>query len=1050
MTRAISVCLLVLGAALWVAGASSARPEGLLVEYRENPIGIDAVQPHFSWRMADTRRGARQTAYQIRVGSRPGRADMWDSGKVASAEAISIPYAGKPLKSQTRYWWQVRIWDGSGVESRSDSAFFEMALLDAKEWEGQWIATPISLDSEGKNGYHSEFAPSADTAKWVQVDLGAVQAFREVALYPARPFNWSRDEPGFGFPVRYRIEVCNEPGFKSPRVIADRTGADQPNPGKEPVRIPVGDQQARYVRLVAARLDWPKGAQGAMLALAEMEVLDSAGNNIARNASVSASDSVESSGWNRVQLTDGVTIPRGPGATAPASPLVRHEFRLDKPIARARAYVTGLGYYELHINGQRVGDRVLDPPFTNFDKRIYYSTYDVTALLRRGDNCVSAILGQGWWRKTPRLLLQLNVTYTDGTTARIVSNGDWRWTPSPILENSIYNGEIYDAREELPGWDRPGFDGSRWGAVEPVTMPATVLSAETIQPIRVVGSITPRRVSNPKPGIYVFDMGQNFSGWCRLKVKGPAGTRVSMRHAELLYPDGTVNQENLRSARATDTYILSGRGEETYEPRFTYHGFRYVQVEGYPGVPALGAVLGREVHTALEPRGSFSCSNELINQVQRASEWTFRCNFHSIPTDCPQRDERQGWMGDAHIAAYMAMYNYNMPPAYSKFVQDIQDAQGEDGRIPDTVPHIWGSDPGDPMWAIAYHVILWEMYRHTGDRSLLARHYDSARHYTEMLRREAQDFILTRNNYGDWISVVPTPNDLISTGTYYLTVKLTAEMAEALGKRDDAREYFKLSRQIASAFNARFLDPKTARYGNGSQLSNAFPLYLGIVPAQYHQAVLDALARNILEERKGHLSTGLVGTRFLMEVLTREGRGDVAYTIASQEDYPGWGYMIRNGATTIWELWNLATGRGMNSHSHPWAACVSGWFYEGQAGIRPDPAHPGWERAIIQPNVVGDLKWARGSVQTLRGTVSSKWERQGNGLRLDVTIPANAQATVYVPKLGKAHPRISEDGKTIWQDGVFMAADGGIASARDAGEYVAFEVGAGAYSFELR
>jgi len=731
------------------------------------------------------------------------------------------------------------------------------------------------------------------------------------------------------------------------------------------------------------------------------------------------------------------------------APLFRKEFTLSKGVRKARAYVTGLGYYELRINGTKVGDRVLDPPYTNFHKRVYYSVYDVTRLLKRGPNCVAAIVGKGWWRNGPRLLVQLEVIHNDGSVSTISTDESWRWSLGPILMNSLYNGETYDARKEESGWDQPGFNDSHWQPVCLFEMKDVQLSVQTIQPIKVVQTLRPKAASEPEPGIWVFDFGQNFSGWCRLKVSAPAGTEVTLKHAEILYPDGKVNQENLRTARATDTYITKGKGEEVFEPRFTYHGFRYVQLEGFPGKPTLDTIRGCVVHTALEPRGVFQCSKRLLNQIQNACVWGERTNFHAVPTDCPQRDERQGWMGDAQVSAYAMLYNFNMAPAYSKFLRDIQDAQGEDGSIPDTVPHVWGSNPGDPMWSAAYPVILWLTYLHTGDTTLLERHYDGVRRYVDMLRKEAgEEMIITRNNYGDWIALVETPKDLVSSCAFIWVTDLLVRFAEKLNRRADADLYREVKNKAVDAFNKRFFNVETLNYGNGSQASNAIPLALGIVPPEYKETVLNNIIKDI-EARGGHLSTGFVGSPFLMKALTDNGRVDVAYTIATQDDYPSWGYMIKMGATTIWELWHYETGPGMNSHNHPALGFVSGWFYEALAGLEPDSEGSGWAHFSVKPHVVGDLNWAKGRVDTVRGTVESAWKRTANGIVLNVSVPPNSTASVFVPVLGKQRFEITESGKPIWHDGKFVPQDG-IQSGNGAGEWVVFEVGSGNYVFELR
>lgn len=1029
----------------------------LVTEWLENPVGIDVPQPYFSWQMKHQRRGATQSAYQIQVASKPellrnGKADVWDSGKVVSSQSLHVRYEGKPLQSRTVYYWRVRIWDHEDITSAySQPATFETALLKPEEWKAKWIAVPRA----GGNGWHSQFADRVDVTKWVQLDLGRSVEFQRIVLYPARPYNWKRDEPGFGFPVRFRLEASDDPDFIHPRVLADYTQADVPNPRTQPMAIDVGNQRARYVRLVITKLHHPADTRP-LAALAEMEVLNAEGENLALHASVTTDgwnmDSIEENDWGRAMLTDGVRESRPSDGYAP---MLRREFRVQGRVKRARAYVTGLGYYELYLNGKKVGDHVLDPPYTNFHKRIYYSTYDVTRLLKRGANCVGALLGNGWWKGAPHFLLQMHIEYADGRQEIVISDEEWHWAKSPILSNSLYHGETYDARLEQPRWAEAGFVEPRngegaWQSVLLSELRGVTLSAQMMPPIKVTQTLKPRWISEPRPGVFVVDFGQNFSGWCRLRVKGNAGTTVTLKHAEVLFENGLVNQQNLRGAKATDTYILKGDGIEVYEPRFTYHGFRYVQVEGYPGTLTMDDIEGRVVHTAFVQRGQFECSNELLNQIQRNAQWGYRTNWHSIPTDCPQRDERQGWMGDAHMTANMGLYNFAPEAAYAKFLRDIADAQGEDGRIPDTVPHVWGTNPGDPQWAGAYLFIAWDMYRHTGAKHLLEQHYEGMKRYVEMLRREAGEAcILTRNNYGDWVAVVETPKDLISTGTYYLSVKRLVDIAQVLGKRDDEQEYRALCERIARAFNARFWNAEIGQYGNGSQFSNIFPLYLGIVPEEHRQKVLENVVHDITVNHKGHLSTGFIGTRYLLDTLTMYGRSDVAYLVASQDTYPSWGYMVRRGATTIWELWKYEVGPGMNSHNHPAFGLVSGWFYEALAGIQPDPSRGDWEHFIVRPHAVGNLLWAKASVRTVRGEVGVRWEKRPDAFLLSVVVPGNSTATAYIPKLGFSNPTITEAEGTVWRNGAFSARVSGVKSVREDGSWMVLEVGSGAYHFKL-
>lgn len=1021
------VCIL-----LTACPASASQPTHLLTEYLTNPLGIDSARPAFSWRVNEPG----QSAYQIQVATSEqliGKADMWDSGKVVSAQSTAVYYAGKSLNSRSRCCWRVRIWDKSGKPGEySRPAFFETALLNNSDWAAKWVTVP----SSGGNGYHSQFGGDENDAKWVQIDLGKSVSFSRIVLYPARPYNFQRDEPGFGFPMRYRVEASNDSDFAAGNVVMsiDRTGSDQPRPGVDPVELAALPVTARYLRITSTKLHHPEGTRP-VFALAEVEVLDSRGANLAYRADVKARDSIEGHDWSTKLLTDGDLISHSPNRSGP---IARRDFNIDGKITRARAYVTGLGYYELFINGRKIGDRVLDPARTEYSKRISYSVYDITGSLTQGRNCAGIMLGNGWWSESPRFLLQLELQYGDGSSRKITSDGSWKYTHGPILENTLYHGETYDARRQLNGWNKPGFDDADWSPVELVDMPNRALTAQAIQPIQVVDTIQPKEISSPGPGIYVVDFGQNFSGWCRISVGAPIGTKITLKHAELVYPDGTVNQENLRSARATDVYITAGIGREVYEPRFTYHGFRYVQIEGWPGALTKDDIQGRLVCTDLTPHGSFSCSNDLINKIQDCSWWGMRTNYHSIPTDCPQRDERQGWTGDAQMTASALYYNFDMTPACVKFLQDIADAQGEDGSVPDTVPKVWGGQNGDPMWSAAYPVILWETYLHTGDKGLLAKHYNGIKKFIDHLHKQTSDLVLHHNTYGDWVAVESTPKDLISTGGFCWMTGIFVDMAEALGKNEDAKTYRALKSSIAAAFDKAFYDPQTGIYGNGSQLSIAMPLALDMVPAEKRDQVLATLVEAIEVKHKGHLSTGFIGTPFLLDALVKSGRADLAYRIVSQHTYPGWGYMIENGATTVWELWHLATGNGMNSHNHPAFGFVSSWFYKVLAGLAPDAGSAGWAHFTVKPYVLGDLKWAKASIDTIRGKVASQWSLIPDGIEVAVVVPTGSAAAVYLPKLGK------QDCK-VFKGSALMDK----ARIRDAGDWISLDVGPGSHIFRL-
>src|SRR5947208_4260759 len=569
---------------------------------------------------------------------------------------------------------------------------------------------------------------------------------------------------------------------------------------------------------------------------------------------------------------------------------LRTEFQLAESPVRARAYICGLGYYELRINGHKVGDNVLDPAWTTYDKRALYTTYDVTPYLKRGSNAVGVMLGDGWY-KSKQLLLQMNVELVGGKRASIASGPSWKAHDGPITSDSVWDGEVYDARLETPGWDQPGFDASDWKDAEAAKGPGGVLSAQMMPAIQAADSMPPVALANPQPGVYVYDMGQNSSGWVRLRVSGPRGAAVKMRFSELVYDNGMINRQNIREAKSRDIYILRGEGVETYEPRFTYHGFRYVEVTGYPGTPSLDSLRGRVVHTAVAPTGSFVASKQILNQIQKLIRWSQLTNLFSIPTDCDQRNERQGWMGDAQVTAEEAMLNFDMAAFYTNFVRDIHDIQSPEGMVSDTVPHRYGSYPADPAWGTAYPQLCWYMWQQYGDRRILEENYDGLRKYVEFLRSRATDNVLSYSYYGDWVFVERTPGEFVSDAYYSYDAQILSKIAEILGKSSDAETYSQLLGPIKEAFNRKFLNAGAGNYANGTQTASAMALYLDLVPKDHRGAVASNLANDIVYTHDTHLTTGFIGVKYLMPALTMIGRSDLAYDLATQTTYPSWGYM---------------------------------------------------------------------------------------------------------------------------------------------------------------
>jgi alpha-L-rhamnosidase len=748
------------------------------------------------------------------------------------------------------------------------------------------------------------------------------------------------------------------------------------------------------------------------------------------------------------------------------SPYLRKEFQLERPVRAARLYATARGIYEMFLNGARVGGDVLAPGWTDYDRRVQYQTYDVTPLLAEGQNALGAVLGDGWYAgffgfdpkhrgalygSRPQLLAQLHVEYEDGTGETIATDRSWGCSTGPILFSDLLMGESYDARKEMPGWSEPGFDDPAWYGVEVQGLGDTDLVAQPDEGIRVTQELRAKSVTEPESGRYVFDLGKNMVGWVRLEVEGEAGTEVTLRHAETLNPDGTIYTTNLRSARATDRYVLKGGGEEVYEPRFTFHGFRYVEVTGYPGEPRPEAVTGRVVHSATPPTGSFECSNSMVNDLQENILWGQRGNFLSVPTDCPQRDERLGWMGDAQVFVRTASFNMDVAAFFEKWMVDVEDAQSPEGAFPDVAPLLKGSGLmdlrwGAPAWGDAGIIVPWTIYRTYDDTRIVERHYDAMARWMEYLREANPDLLRKNrmgNNYGDWLSPKGdyTPKHLLATAYWAYDANLMAEMAEAIGRPGDARGYRDLGERIKGAFNEAYVSPD-GRIEGDTQTGYLLALHMGLLPEELRSVAAGHLVGAI--EREGwHLSTGFAGVGYLCPVLMDTGHTDVAYRLLLEDTYPSWGYTIRNGATTIWERWDGWTEENgfqspnMNSFNHYSLGSVGEWLYRYVAGI--DLGAPGYGHVVIRPHPGGDLTFARAEYDAVRGRISSSWRIEDGLFVLEVLVPPNTAATVHVPSV----EGVSEGGRPVGEaDGVELVRAG-------EGETVV-SVGSGRYEFSGR
>ena len=751
------------------------------------------------------------------------------------------------------------------------------------------------------------------------------------------------------------------------------------------------------------------------------------------------------------------------------APHFRKEFIIDRQIAKARIYVTSHGYYELHLNGRKVGDQVLTPGWTSYNKRLQYQVYDVTAHLNRGGNALGAVLGDGWYRGTTRqlygkrlgLLLQLKISYTDGTEQLIVTDESWKGNmDGAIRMNDNYNGEIYDARKKLSGWDLAGYDDADWIDVRTGQYPLDNIIASEGMPVRKIQEIKPVNIFRTPKGSLVVDMGQNMVGWIRLKVTGPKGTEVVLRHAEIMDKYGEFYTENLRRAKCQINYTLAGTGEEVYEPRFTFMGFRYVEVSGFPGELKPENITGVAVHSDMTPAGTFESSNPLVNKLQHNILWGMKGNFVDVPTDCPQRDERLGWTGDAQVFCRTAAFNMDVASFFTKWMKDIAADQRQGGEVPDVIPDVLNRMDASSIapsagWGDVAVIAPWTMYLVYGDKKILETQYPSMKAWVEYIRKKAGNSYIWHggSKYGDWLFYHPpvnnhteadghTERDFIATAYFAYSTRLLALAAGELDKTDDQKYYQDLFEKIKKVFIHEYITP-AGRIGTNSQTSYVLALFFDLVPEEFRPNAAGFLVDDI-KSRNNHLSTGFLGTPYLCHVLTSEGYTDVAYDLLLQETYPSWLYPVKMGATTIWERWDgqktdsTFQDSGMNSFNHYAYGAIGDWMYRVSAGI--EIASPGYRNILIQPHPVGRLDFARATFDSPYGRIASGWERIGDKITARIVIPANTKATVVLP--ADSPDRISEAGKPVRDNADFNILSSGHGQ-------VSISAGSGDYTFEI-
>jgi alpha-L-rhamnosidase len=991
-----------------LTASALARPIDLRCDYLTNPLGFDEPAPRLSWRSDSTARNWQQSAYQILIASSPaalrsGNPDVWDSGKQTSTESVGIPYAGPKLQPRHRYYWTVRVWDASGnVSEPSEPAWWETGLLTPSDWSARWIMRP-----------DPEAAADAAPIRWIwipgqnalSVPPGAAAVFRLEIDLPANPTEAAlfllargafrarvnghdagakKDFRGFD---RQDITNLLVRGKNSIEVTVTAVAGGRPGAPKQPT-IPAAFAALLKIRNASGTiLRFPTDSR--WQARLEKE-------STARPAAIAG------------ELTDTRFGPL-PGPLPEPASLLRREFAISKPVRAARLYITALGSYRAFLNGHPVGTDVLTPEYTDYAKRVTYQTYDVTSLLTRGPNALGAILGEGWFGSgitwmglrysflppPTRLLAQLNITYTDGSQSAIGTDTSWKTAPAPILHSEIYAGEVYDARLEQPGWNMAGFHDANWTTAAPAPIPPTRISGAVTTPPRIVETFHPRAITAGPNGAWILDMGQNMVGWLKLRATGPAGARIRLRFAEILSPDGSLYTENLRNANATDVFYLRGGGSETLAPHFTFHGFRYVEVFGLPTKPALTDFTGEVISSAQHLTGKLTTSSDLVNRMWQVGIWGQRGNFLSIPTDCPQRDERLGWTGDAEAFWRTGSYNADIAAFGHKWMRDVTDDQTPEGAFGNVAPGVAEMGPffatGAPGWGDAGVIVPFTAWQQYGDIALVREHWDAMRRWLRFIEQGNPDYLRKNRvgpNFADWLAPDPrTPRDLVATAYWAWIADLMSQMAHALGRSSEAAEYTAQFDKIRTAFQKAYIKPD-GQVGPGTQTSYLLALHMKLVP--------DAL----------------LGTPHLLFALADNGRLDAAYRLLLTDTYPSWGYMIRKGATTWWERWNSDSGDpAMNSFNHYAFGSVVAWVYRYVAGIDTERTTPGFRQVIIRPRTTGPITHARGEYDSVYGKIISDWTTASGALTLRATIPPNTRATVYLP--AKPGAKITEAGKSV-------------------------------------
>lgn len=1048
-----------------------------LVEKKTSPLGIDVDRPRFSWTVESHRRGVEQVSYRVRVSTRgPGARVVWDSGVVPSRESANVEYAGPPLRAATDHTWRVDVVTTHGTATTTSS--FRTGLYGEDDWAGSaWIGNERRPDQVTDLTFAG--------ASWIWAAEGRLPD-------QDRAFRIRQAAPHGATATRAEVLITADDSFTL-WVDGAELGATEP--------VENGWQASRFYEtglsgdttVLAVRGTNDAVSAGAVLAVVRLTYSDGTTTTLTTGSDWRAAThfpadfarpDLDDSGWEQAAvLAPYGAGPWGNGVRLPArdplpAPLLRKELSVGPRLERAVLYLAAGGYANVSLNGAPAGDEVLSPGFTDYDDTVQYTAIDVTRGLRRGRNTLGIELGRGFygmtggnvwrwqappWHDEPVVRAVLHLRYAGGDVERVVTDATWRIHDGPTVFDDLYGGEAYDARRAVPGWDTPGFDDEGWAAASVAPGPRGVLVNQRQQPVEVIGSLPAVEVTEPEPGVYVVKFPRVIAGWVRYTVTGPAGTTIRAAHGEKLTAGGRVNLSNNGGFQAgfqTDRFTLAGAsaagasvagtpGPETWEPRFSYKGFQYIEVTGWPhdDAPPLAAFTARVVHTAARETGSFDSSSEIMNRTHRAVVDTLRNNIHGIPTDTPMF-EKNGWTGDAAVGAEMFLLNLDVHELFAKWLRDVHETRDEQGRPLVIAPSSgdWGEWGVCPPWHAAYVMIPWWLYQYGGDQRVLAECYDGMKRYVDLEFDRSRGGIVPDARLGDWVSPEASPaggnapEDLRVSATaflYSITVFMRRS-AEFLGRAADVEHFSRNAATIRAAFNDAFLDRDAGRYrGDGDrgyrQTHNVLAVAFGLVPdADTTARVVDGIVADV--RAKGtRLNTGVLGTKWLLPVLTEHGYADVAYELAVQTGYPSWGYMIENGATSMWEHWSLEA----RSYGHYFLGTVDDWFYRHVAGIQASP-ETGYRDITIAPAVTEHLDRASASTRTPYGTVASEWRRTAGGLRLAVTVPVGSTATVRVP---------TRDPGAVTEQGRPLGRAEGVAGVAVVDGAVEVRVGSGRYVF---